>query len=613
MLGARLAGTRCEFRTWAPQARQVHVELYGEGTRRAALLAAGEGYFTATVEGVRAGQTYRYLLDGKALPDPCSRFQPDGPHGPSGIVDAAAYRWHDAGWPGVGLEGLVLYELHVGTFTTAGTFAAAIERLGHLRALGVTVIEIMPLAECPGRFNWGYDGVFWFAPSHNYGPYEAFKSFVDAAHATGLGVILDVVYNHLGPDGNYLRSFSPHYMTARATEWGDAINYDGEHCGPVRELVVENACEWVREFHLDGLRLDATQSIFDTSRRHVLAELAAAARAAASPRRILVIAENESQRATYLLPEAQGGLGLDAIWNDDFHHAAMVAATGHRGAYYNDYLGTPQEFLATARHGFLYQGQYYRWQQQPRGEPQQVPSRHCVAYLQNHDQVANSLHGLRLHQLAAGGVRRALTALLLLGPQTPLLFMGQEFEASAPFLFFADHHDPLRTQVHAGRRQFMAQFPGAASADGRAAVCDPGAQEPFLRSKLDWNECREDSPAVRLHRDLLRLRREDPVLHAQGREGFDGAVLTGGALLLRWFAAAGDRLLVVNLGTEISERPMPEPLLAPPRGCAWSLLWSSEHAAYGGDGTSYQDPASGWRLPGQCAMLLAARPVEGGA
>jgi maltooligosyltrehalose trehalohydrolase len=610
VLGATLQGTRCQFRVWAPAARQVLVEVYGERTARTPLAPSADGYHEATVAGLHAGQRYRYVLDGSALPDPCSRFQPEGPHGPSEIVDTGAYRWRDAQWRGIGLAGLVLYELHVGTFTPEGTFAAAAGKLAYLRALGVTAVEIMPIAECPGRFNWGYDGVGWFAPSHNYGPYDGLKAFVDAAHAEGIGVILDVVYNHFGPDGNYARRFSPHYFATRATEWGEAINYDGPQAAPVREMIITNASEWIREFHLDGLRLDATQSVFDDSARHVLAELTAAARAAAHPRQILVMAENEPQRASHLLPEDAGGLGLDAMWNDDFHHAARVAATGRRDAYYHDYLGSPQEFISTAKRGFLYQGQYYPGQQQPRGEPLRVPASRCIAFLQNHDQVANSQSGQRLHQLASPAKCRALTALLLLGPQTPMLFMGQEFHAAAPFLYFADHQEPLRTQVRAGRSDFLAQFGGMAA----AGMVDPGDEAAFLRSKLDWSQCHDDNTALRLHRDLLLLRRRDPVIRVQGSQGFDGAGLGGGAFLLRWFhAAGGDRMLVVNLGDDIRDCSLPEPLLAAPSGTSWALLWSSEHVRYGGAGAIFQDPAQGWLLPGRCAMLLvAARPRQVG-
>jgi len=607
MLGATLDGTRCQFRVWAPLAREVLVEFNAHGGQRIAMRACGEGYHAAQVDGVQAGQTYRYIIDGAALPDPCSRYQPEGPHGPSCIVDREAFQWHDGSWQGIVLEGQVLYELHIGTFTPEGTLAAAAGRLAHLRAVGVTVVEIMPLAECPGRFNWGYDGVDWFAPSHHYGPYDALKGFVDAAHALGIAVILDVVYNHFGPDGNYLRRFSANYFSAQSTEWGDAINYDGEHSTAVREMAIANACEWVREFHLDGLRLDATQSIFDRGEPHLLAELVEAVRAAAGQRPVLVISENEPQCGTHLLPASEGGFGLDAMWNDDFHHTARVAVTGRRDAYYYDYFGSAQEFVSTAKRGFLYQGQYYQWQEQSRGAPMSRHVSRCVAYLQNHDQVANSLQGLRLHQQASPAMCRALTALLLLGPQTPLLFMGQEFQASAPFLFFADHQQPLRGQVRTGRAEFLAQFPGAGSVDAREALTDPGDEATFQRSKLDWAECHEENVALRLHRDLLALRREDPAIRGQGRHGFDGAVLAGRAFVLRWFhAGEGDRILLVNLDGDIRDQPLPEPLLAPPRGRSWSLLWSSEHARYGGGGVIDPDPAHGWHLPGQCAMLLAA-------
>jgi maltooligosyltrehalose trehalohydrolase len=286
-----------------------------------------------------------------------------------------------------------------------------------------------------------------------------------------------------------------------------------------------------------------------------------------------------------------------------------VAVTGRRDAYYYDYLGSPQEFVSTAKRGFLFQGQYYRWQKQSRGAPMQRHASRCIAYLQNHDQVANSLCGRRLHQIATPAQCRALTALLLLAPQTPLLFMGQEFHASSPFLYFADHQEPLRTQVRAGRAEFLSQFPGAASPDGRRALDDPGDRNTFERSKLDWRECQEDNAALHLHRDLLALRRDDAVIRGQGRHGFDGAVLGERAFVLRWFhGVEGDRILIVNLGDDIRQRPMPEPLLAPPQGMIWQRLWSSEHARYGGAGAVDPDPEHGWLLPGQCAMLLIATP-----
>lgn len=607
-LGALLEEGGCRFRVWAPAARTVAVAIEREGSRQWPLEAEADGYHSALVPVAQAGDRYRYLVDGRALPDPCSRFQPEGPHGPSEIVDPVAFEWHDQDWPGLVLKGQVLYELHIGTFTREGTFDAAAERLPYLSALGVTALEIMPIAEFPGRFNWGYDGVSLFAPSHQYGDYAALKRFVDAAHRLGLGVILDVVYNHLGPDGNYLPSFSPHYFTDRyRTDWGDPLNYDGDHSLPVRHFFVANAREWIESFHLDGLRLDATQSIFDSGPVNILAELGAAARKAAGERRILLISENEPQCASHLLPTPEGGLGLDAMWNDDFHHSAMVAATGRRHAYYFDYLGLPQEFVASAKRGFLFQGQHYLWQKQHRGEPLRTPIEGCIAFLQNHDQVANSLTGDRLHQLASPALCRALTATLLLGPQTPMLFMGQEFNSGSPFLFFADHEEPLRTQVWEGRREFLRQFPGAASREGQQQVQDPSLEQTFLRSRLDWSECTEDNIALRLHRDLLALRRSDPVIAGQGANGFDGAVICASVFVLRWFdSTEGDRLLVVNLGADVHQRPVPEPLLACQPGRSWAMRWSSESTVYGGTGSVNPDADSGWTFPAQTAVLLVA-------
>ena len=370
-LGADPVPGGVRFGVWAPRARAVEVVIEGEPEHAHPLRAGTSGYHSAVVPGAAAGARYRFRLDGTdAYPDPLSRFQPDGPHGPSLVVDPSAFLWSDEAWRGVDPPGQVLYELHVGTFTAAGTFDAAIRELPGLRELGVTLLEVMPVAEFPGRFNWGYDGVALFAPYHGYGDAEAFKRFVDAAHRVGLGVILDVVYNHLGPDGSYLREFSADYFTDRYTnEWGDAINFDGPRAAPVRELVVRTPSTGSREFHLDGLRLDATQSIHDASRPHVVAELAAAARRAALPRSIVLVAENEPQQADALAPASDGGYGLDAMWNDDYHHTARVALTGRRDGYFHDYRGTAQEFVSAARHGFLYQGQHYAWQGKARGTP----------------------------------------------------------------------------------------------------------------------------------------------------------------------------------------------------------------------------------------------------
>jgi maltooligosyltrehalose trehalohydrolase len=604
-IGAEVHPGAVHFRVWAPRRRSVDV-VFEDGRRPTPLIPEPGGYFVDLVEGVEPGTLYRFRLDGgDAFPDPASRFQPEGPHGPSQVVDPT-FAWTDAAWAGVSREGQVVYEMHVGTFTREGTYAAAQRELTHLAELGVTVLELMPLAEFPGRFGWGYDGVDLFAPTRLYGRPEDLRRFVDAAHAAGMGVILDVVYNHFGPDGNYLPQYSDSWLSARTGEWGELINYDGEGSAGVREFVSENAAYWIEEFHLDGLRLDATQVIYDESEEHILSALGRRARAAAGRRSILLVAENEAQHTRLVRPRDEGGYGLDALWNDDLHHSARVALTGKREAYYLDYRGRPQEFVSGVRHGYLYQGQHYRWQKQRRGTPAlDLPPAAFVSYLENHDQVANSAHGRRLHQLSSPGRYRALTALLLLGPATPMLFQGQEFGAEAPFLYFADHTPELNAKVRAGRHEFLAQFPGAASPAVKERLADPGDPAVFERCRLDHSERERHPEAVALHRDLLRLRREDPVLSGRARRAVDGAVLTEHAFVIRLLAHDGeDRLLLVNLGPEQILEVVPEPLLAPPEGRRWAMAWSSEEPVYGGGGAWDPETDTGWRLPGEAAVLF---------
>ena len=611
-LGAVRARGETLFRVWAPQARAVEVVFEESQERPLALKRDSDGYFTgATSAGV---SLYKYRVDGTGpWPDPCSRFQPQGVHGPSLIVDPTAFKWSDAQWRGVRLPGQVIYELHIGTFTPEGTFDAAAEKLRYLRELGITMIEVMPVAECPGRWNWGYDGVQLFAPYHVYGDHEALKRFVDRAHALGLAVILDVVYNHLGPDGNYLKCFSPHYFSTRhKTEWGEALNLDDGLAQGTRDFILGNVRHWLEEFHLDGLRLDATQSIFDDSSPHILQEITRVARDSAQPRSIVVISENEPQHAQQLLPPERGGFGLDGMWNDDFHHAAKVALTGTRDGYFSDYTGRAQEFVACVRRGFLYQGQWYPWQKKTRGQAAHgVPPWALITFLQNHDQVGNTFLGDRVHAEAAPGRYRALMALTLLGPQTPMLFMGQEFAASARFMFFADHHAELAALVHKGRREFLSQFRAFADEATQQLVPAPHGESTFLGSKLDWSETQSHAEALAFHRDLLQLRACDPVISQQDLAKIDAATLSEHAFVLRWLDAEhGDRLLVVNLDRELPLTAPAEPLLAPPHGATWQLLWSSEDPRYGGHGVAMavaDDGLGEWRLPAQSAVLL----VEG--
>jgi maltooligosyltrehalose trehalohydrolase len=611
-VGAEVAPDGVHFRVWAPQRQRVEVvfeEASEEWPVEFELTPEKGGYFSGLVPGAGAGALYKLRLDGgDAFPDPASRFQPQGPHGPSQVVDPATFPWTDEGWPGVGRDGQVIYEMHVGTFTREGTWKAAERELAELAELGITLIEVMPVAEFPGRFGWGYDGVDLFAPYHLYGEPDDFRRFVDRAHAAGLGVILDVVYNHLGPDGNYLKQFSPAYFTDRyKNDWGQAINFDGDGAGPVRELFLANAGYWIDEFHLDGLRLDATQDVKDASEDHILAAVVRRARAAAGERSIYTVAENEPQHTQLVRPPEEGGCGIDALWNDDFHHSTQVALTGRNEAYYKDYKGSPQEMISLVKYGYLYQGQRYSWQKQRRGTSGLgLPAAAFVNFLQNHDQVANSARGERCHKLASPGRFRAMTALTLLAPGTPMLFQGQEFCASGPFLYFADHNPELARAVRDGRLEFLSQFPSLAMPETQAGVPDPESPESFERCKLDLSERERHATCYALHKDLLRLRREDPVFRNQGKGWLDGAVLEDEALVLRFFGEdAEDRLLLINLGRDLELEPVSEPLLAPLTGMRWQVLWSSEEPRYGGSGAPPPEDKEGrWRLAGQAAVVM---------
>jgi maltooligosyltrehalose trehalohydrolase len=608
-------GLGVSFRVWAPRATSVQVVITDDASSPAhEMLLAREptGYWAGEVPGAGPGIRYGFRLDGRGpFPDPASRFQPEGPHGPSEVIDPGGFSWTDNAWHGIELAGQVLYEIHVGTFTPEGTWVAAARELPALASTGITVVEVMPIAEFPGRFGWGYDGVSLFAPTRLYGRPDDLRRFVDRAHALRLGVILDVVYNHVGPDGNYLREFAREYFTDRyPNEWADALNFDGPGSRSVREFFVANAGYWIEEFHLDGLRLDATQQMFDASAEHVLGAIGRRARVAARQRSIILVAENESQHVQLVRPPADGGYGLDGLWNDDFHHAAHVALTGRSEAYYSDYTGSPQELVAAVETSFLYQGQRSAWQQQPRGTSTAgVASSAFVTYLENHDQIANSAAGERLHQLTSPGCYRALTAVLLLGPGTPMLFQGQEFAASTPFLFFADHVGDLARSVREGRRKFLGQFPSLVAPEMQRALPDPADPATFERSKLAPGERHSHIAALALHRDLLRLRREDGVFGSHA--GVRGSVLGPEAFAVRWAGDGGDeRLLLVNLGRDLLLRPVSLPLLAPPGGRCWRLLWSSEDPRYGGGGVAPVETEDGWLVPGQAAVALVAEPGE---
>jgi maltooligosyltrehalose trehalohydrolase len=571
------------------------------------------GYFSLHVPNATAGMLYKFRLDSGVFPDPASRFQPEGPFGPSQVVDPGKFGWTDRTWKGVPRDGQVIYEMHIGTFTRAGTWRAAMQELPELARIGITVLEVMPVADFPGRYGWGYDGVDLFAPTRLYGTPDDFRAFVNCAHELGLGVILDVVYNHIGPDGNFLKEFSPDYFTDRyANEWGEALNFDGENSRPVREFFISNAGYWIDEFHLDGLRLDATQQIFDSSPEHVLAEISRCVRRAGNGRSTYLVAENEEQNSTLIRSCEEGGCGMDAVWNDDLHHSAIVALTGKNEAYYSDFKGTPQEFISGMKWGYLFQGQWFTWQKKSRGKPALGAHPACfVNYLQNHDQVANSLRGDRVHQLASPGVYRALTALFLLGPGTPMLFQGQEFAASAPFLFFADHNPELAKLVKRGRKQFVDQFPSIAAPGSEGCYIDPKSELAFEKCKLDFSEREKHRHAYELHRDLLRLRKEDPVFSRPRPRGVDGAVLGPDCFVLRFFGQDNDdRLLVVNLGVDLMLVTLAEPLLAPVDNTIWKLAWSSEDPRYGGLGVAPMQTGQQWRIPGRAAAVLVPEAIR---
>jgi maltooligosyltrehalose trehalohydrolase len=542
--GAHYLGEGCvRFRVWAPRCRHVAVRLVSptpDAPR--ALRRNASGWFEATLRGVMPGSRYVYRLDGnRERPDPASRAQPEGVHGPSEVVDPDAFTWTDAGWPGRSLRDMVLYEMHVGTFTPEGTFEAVIPRLARLRDLGVTAIELMPVASFPGARNWGYDGVSLFAPQRTYGGPLDLKRLVNACHASGLAVVLDVVYSHLGPEGNYLREFAPYFTDRYTTPWGEAVNYDGEGSRPVRDFIIANACYWIREFHMDGLRLDAIHGIHDRSPVHILRELNAAVQRLARRlgRPVPVIAESDLNDRRVIESVQKGGYGLAGQWCDDFHHCLHAILTGERHGYYADF-GALAQLAKAYTHGFVYDGCHSPYRNRPHGTPSRdLPGERFVVCSQNHDQVGNRARGERLSSLVGFAALKLAAAAVLLSPSIPLLFMGEEHGERTPFLFFTDFGDPdLCAAVRRGRREEFAAF------GWDAAIPDPQRPGTYRRSRLDWS-LPHQSPHARLrafYRTLLRLRRDHPALGAGGKRRLAVRVLPGDrtlCLLRRGPAGAG--------------------------------------------------------------------------
>jgi maltooligosyltrehalose trehalohydrolase len=605
---AVLPDGRVRFRLWAPAQRAPKLCLEAPGEEAMVPMQAREdGWFELVTDIAGPGSRYRFLLeDGTLVPDPASRFQPKDVHGPSEVVDPRGWDWQDADWCGRPWEEAVIYELHTGCFTPAGTFSGIEKRLDYLRDLGVTAVELMPVADFPGARNWGYDGALPFAPDSRYGRPEALKALVQAAHTRGLMVLLDVVYNHFGPEGNYLHLYAPQFFTERhKTPWGAAINFDGDGSRQVRDFFIHNALYWLEEYHLDGLRLDAVHAIADDSAPDILEELARTVHEGpGADRRVHLVLENDYNAARYLRRESHGRpRWYVAQWDDDIHHAAHVLATGEVSGYYMDYADDPVRHLGRClTEGFAYQGEPSRYRHgEIRGEASRhLPPSAFVSFLQNHDQVGNRAFGERISRLGSAEAVRALSAVLLLAPLPPLLFMGQEFAADQPFPFFCDFGPELAKAVTEGRRKEFARFPEFSDPEARARIPDPSDPDTFESAVLDWRSL--DRPAhaewLALYRQLLTLRREHIVPRLSGLArctGCEHRTFGHRGLLAQWTLHAGERLtLLANLGeTSLSDvvspggtflygsRPDILDLLGqgslPPWSVSWHLAESGGH------------------------------------
>jgi len=602
-IGATLVHEQAvRFRVWAPHAKAVAVKITAPEEKTFPLQSNGGGYFEGRLEGVAEHARYFYVLDGtKTRPDPASRFQPDGVHGPSAVVDPGAFSWTDQAWKGMALRDYILYELHVGTFTEAGTFDAIIPRLPYLkRELGVTAIELMPVAQFPGTRNWGYDGTYPFAPHNGYGGPAGLKRLIDACHDQGLAVVLDVVYNHLGPEGNYLQDYGPYFTDRYRTPWGQAINYDGPDSDPVRRYVVGNALYWIGEYHVDALRLDAVHGIFDFSATHILQDLAEAVHREGERlhRAVQVIAESDLNDTRVIRPQGCGGHGCDAQWNDDFHHALRVLLTKESSGYYQDFTGMA-DLVRAVQEGFVYADRHSTFRRRRHGNSsQEIPPSQFVVFSQNHDQVGNRADGARLSTQLPLSALKAVAALVLLSPNIPLLFMGEEYGERAPFQYFIDHGDPALVEaVRRGRREEFAPF-GWREED----IPDPQALSTFERSRVRPAVSAESRSRglLRWYRDLIDARKRFPMLGA-GIPGHHRAWSDeGGSVLLlhRWLEEGPSALLVINFD------PAPQSIRLHRPGGTWRLALNAASADYGevGDGQAHL-PAT-LDLPGSSQAIV---------
>ncbi len=557
--GAEVQDGGVLFRLWAPKQAHVALKLEGEEEPRPMRLEE-DGWHTLMTDAAKSGTRYRFeLFDGMTIPDPASRFQPLDVHGPSEVIDPCAYEWRDADWRGQAWEEAVLYELHVGCFTPEGTFRAAIAKFDALVDLGVTGIELMPIADFPGRRNWGYDGVQLFAPDSSYGRPDDLKALVDAAHSRSLMVFLDVVYNHFGPDGNYWPICAPIFTERHHTPWGAAVNFDADGSTVVRELVVDNALFWIDEYHMDGLRLDAVHAILDDSPTHILDEIALRVRSASGDRRIHLVLENEANRASRLVRDADGApREYTSQWNDDLHHVLHTAVTSESAAYYESYHGDTAKLGRALAEGFAYQGETVAHLGKARGEPSAgLPPTAFVGFIQNHDQVGNRAFGERLTAIAPREAVRAVAAIYLLSPQTPMLFMGEEWGTARPFLFFCDFGPELGAAVRKGRRLEFASFPEFQDPARRKTIPDPTAEATFLASKLDWDAAEELAHQEwrDFYRRALSVRRMEIAPRLRGIGGHAGRyqVLGAGAVQVDW--TLGDKSTLTLLAN-LSDAPV---------------------------------------------------------
>jgi maltooligosyltrehalose trehalohydrolase len=547
-LGAWIEKPGTRFRVWAPETSNAEVVLYGTTERTFPLDRYHDGTWGTLVPEVKPGDRYKYRVDAGDFPDPASRFQPQGVHGPSEVVDFASFGWSDSQWPGVEHKDLVLYEVHVGTFSPEGTFDGVVRQIPHLLELGVTAIELMPVADFPGERNWGYDGVALFAPARCYGRSDDLRRLVNECHDVGIAVFLDVVYNHLGPEGNYLPTFSPYYFSDQKTPWGESLNFDGEQSSLVRRFFIENALHWVHEYHFDGLRLDATHAIIDQSEVQFVAELVGRVRESVHGRRIFVIAEDHRNLDYMVRPEGEGGWGLDGVWADDFHHEVRVALAGDNEGYYRDFEGSMPNLADALNHGWRYRGQFSQHLNEPRGtDPTGIPPRRFVFCLQNHDQIGNRAMGERLHHQIDLAAFRAASVLTLCAPATPLLFMGQEWAATTPFLYFTDHPEELGRLVTAGRRREFRHFRQFSDEEARRQIPDPQNTSTFQASRLCWDELpREPHRSVfRLYQALLAVRKTERALQYAEIGSFKAWALSDTTLLLRNDADVGPSVLAL--------------------------------------------------------------------